>query len=283
MGAYDDQQHSITCAALWASDAQMWTDFILAIDARLAAGLLLSAGIGLSLGLIGGGGSIITVPLLVYVMGVEPHAAMGMSLGVVGATSLVGAGMHYRSGTVRLRTGLIFAAAGMLGAYFGTRLTYMLSDAALLLTFAGLMIVVALRMLMSGAGEGDGAGRAAPLWTILTAGAGVGVLTGFLGVGGGFLIVPALVFFGGLGMKEAVGTALLVIAMNSAAGLAGHMQRGAFDMRLAALVTLFAVAGVAVGARLAHRASPERLRLWFAWFVLAVALLLVVKNLPAVM
>lgn len=261
----------------------MGTDFIFAISARLALGLVLSAGIGLSLGVIGGGGSIITVPLLVYVIGVEPHAATAMSLGVVGATGLVGAGMHYRRGTVRLRTGLIFAAAGMVGAYFGTRLTYMLSDAALLLTFAGLMIVVAMRMLRSSSRSGEGSGRAAPLAAILAAGAGVGVLTGFLGVGGGFLIVPALVFFTGLGMKEAVGTSLVVITLNCVAGLAGHMQRASFDLGLAGLVTLFAVAGVAVGARTAHCASPERLRQWFAWFVLAVALLLVVKNLPAVL
>lgn len=253
--------------------------------ASLIIGLLLSAGIGLSLGLIGGGGSIITVPLLVYVIGVEPHAAMPMSLAVVGATSLVGTGMHHRRGTVRLRAGLIFAAAGMLGAYFGTRLTYMLSDASLLLTFAALMIVVAVRMLRTATREGDGDGErpAAPLWTILAAGAGVGVLTGFLGVGGGFLIVPALVFFAGLGMKEAIGTSLLVITLNCIAGLAGHLRHGAFDLRLAALVTLFAVAGVAAGARMAHRTSPVRLRLWFAWFVLAVAALLVAKNLPAVL
>jgi hypothetical protein len=261
----------------------MWTDFIIAVDARLALGLLLSAGIGLSLGLIGGGGSIITVPLLVYGLGVEPHAAMGMSLGVVGATSLAGAALHHRQGTVRLRTGFLFAAAGMLGAYFGTRLTYMLSDAALLLTFAALMIVVAIRMLAGAPPQESGVHRPAPLVAILTAGAGVGVLTGFLGVGGGFLIVPALVFFGGLGMKEAVGTSLLVITLNCVAGLAGHLQRGAFDLWLAALVTLFAVAGVAVGARLAHRASPQRLGQWFAWFVLAVAALLVAKNLPQVM
>lgn len=261
----------------------MWTDCIAAIGAWQAVGLLLSAGIGLSLGLIGGGGSIITVPLLVYVMGVEPHAAVTMSLGVVGATSLAGAGLHHGHGAVRLRTGLIFAAAGMLGAYFGSRLTYLLSDAALLLTFATLMIVVSVRMLASAPREGRGVHRPAPHLAILAAGAGVGVLTGFLGVGGGFLIVPALVFFGGLGMKEAVGTSLLVIALNSAAGFAGHLRLGELDLRLTALVTLFAVAGVVIGSRVAHRTPPERLRLWFAWFVLAVAALLIVKNLPAVL
>ncbi len=248
----------------------------------LIIGLLLSAGIGLSLGLIGGGGSIITVPLLVYMLQVEPHAATAMSLAVVGSTSLVGAALHHGGGTVRLRTGLVFAAAGMVGAYFGTRLTYMLSDAALLLTFAALMIVVAVRMLTSAQRGEESARPAASLAAILAAGAAVGVLTGFLGVGGGFLIVPALVFFGGLGMKQAIGTSLVVITLNCVAGFAGHMQHGSFDLRLAALVTLFAVAGVIVGARLAHRTAPARLRQWFAWFVLAVAALLVAKNLPQV-
>lgn len=223
------------------------------------------------------------MPLLVYVLGVEPHAATAMSLAVVGATSLVGCALHHQGGRVRLRTGLLFAATGMLGAYFGSRLTYMLSDAALLLTFGALMIVVAVRMLTTGQRAGETARVAAPLLAILAAGAGVGVLTGFLGVGGGFLIVPALVFFGGLGMKEAIGTSLLVIALNCVAGFAGHIQLGEFDWRLTALVTLFAVAGVAVGTRLAHRTAPGRLQQWFAWFVLAVALLLVAKNLPAVL
>jgi hypothetical protein len=259
----------------------MWTDYIFAADASLVLGLLLSAAIGLSLGLIGGGGSIITVPLLVYVLNVDPHNAMGMSLAVVGATSLVGAALHHGGGTVRLRTGLVFAAAGMLGAYFASRLTYMISDAALLLTFAGLMTVVALRMLAQGDAPEQREHRASVVKE-LAAGLGVGVLTGFLGVGGGFLIVPALVFFGGLGMKQAIGTSLLVITLNSVAGFAGHMQHGNFDVRLAALVTLFAVTGVVIGTRLAHRTSPARLRQWFAWFVLAVAALLVIKNLPEV-
>ncbi len=260
----------------------MWTDFILAVDARLAAGLLLSAGIGLSLGLIGGGGSIITVPLLVYVMGVEPHAAMGMSLAVVGATSLIGSVLHYRAENVAVRTGLIFASAGMVGAYFASRLTYLMSDAALMLAFAAVMVVVSARLLTQEESGAEAPGRPA-VAKVLAAGAGVGVLTGFLGVGGGFMIVPALVLLAGLGMKQAVGTSLLVITLNSAAGFAGHLQRGAFDLRLAALVTLFAAAGVAIGARLAHRTHPGRLRVWFAWFVLAVALLLVVMNLPAVL
>lgn len=248
----------------------MWSDLIVAMDAWQAVGLLLSAGIGLSLGLIGGGGSLITVPLLVYVMGVEPHAAMAMSLGVVGATSLAGAALHHGQGTVRLRIGLIFAAAGMLGAYFGTRLTYLLSDAALLLTFGGLMIVVAGRMLTSKPRESGDSHRPAPLVATLAAGAGVGVLTGFLGVGGGFLIVPALVAFVGLDLREAVRTSLLVIAINSVGGVFGHIGADVIDLRLAVPLIFAALLGAFAGERFMRALSTDALRRGFAVLILVV-------------
>ncbi|MDQ3374308.1 MAG: sulfite exporter TauE/SafE family protein, partial [Acidobacteriota bacterium] len=168
----------------------------------LILGLVLSGLIGLSLGLIGGGGSIITVPVLVYVLGVEAHAAVGMSLAVVGATSLVGSFLHYRRGTVRLKTGLIFGAAGVVGALLGSPLTRLLSPAALLMTFATLMLVIAVLMLRRKSNAGIiEVEQVLSVWKAILAGFGVGVLTGFLGVGGGFLIVPALVMFGALGMK----------------------------------------------------------------------------------
>jgi uncharacterized protein len=246
------------------------------------AGLLCSALIGLSLGLIGGGGSIITLPVLVYLLSVEPHAAMGMSLAVVGTTSLFGAGLHYRNGNVNLRAGLLFATTGILGAYFGTRLTYLLSAPALLITFASLMLVVSARMLLAKQ-PASSAPHGLHISRLLAAGLGVGVLTGFLGVGGGFLIVPALLLSAGLGMKQAVGTSLLVIAINCASGLAGHMQRASFDWRLAGLVTLCALAGAIVGTGYAHATHPETLRRIFAYFVLAVALFLFYRNLPLVL
>ena len=174
----------------------------------LILGLVLSGLIGLSLGLIGGGGSIITVPVLVYVLGVEAHAAVGMSLAVVGATSLVGSFLHYRRGTVRLKTGLTFGAAGIIGALVGSPLTRLLSTSALLMTFAMLMLVIAVLMLRrksnTGIVEVESTQQVSNVWKALLAGFGVGILTGFIGVGGGFLIVPALVMFGGLDMTEAI-------------------------------------------------------------------------------
>lgn len=243
-------------------------------------GLILSACIGLSLGLIGGGGSIITVPVLVYVLGVDAHQAIGMSLAVVGATSLVGASLHFRRGTVDVRTGALFGASGILGAFFGSRLTYLVSPGVLLLLFAALMLTTAVMMLVR---RGRSASEAEVVHErstakAIAAGLGVGVLTGFLGVGGGFLVVPALVFFGGLSMKEAIGTSLLVIAINCAAGLLGHLQYGGFSLWIAGMVTLLAAVGTLVGTALSHRASPARLKTGFALFVIAVAVFLVVKN-----
>jgi uncharacterized membrane protein YfcA len=250
---------------------------------NLIIGLLLSAAIGFSLGLIGGGGSIITVPVLVYVIGVEPHQAIGMSLAVVGVTSLIGAALHSRRDNVRWGTGLIFGGSGVFGAFFGARLTHLFSPPALLLLFAALMIAISLLMLKKRPHENNGGWtREFSLGKAMAAGLGVGALTGFLGVGGGFLVVPALALFGGLAMKEAVGTSLVVIAINCAAGLLGQMQHGAgFDARLTILVAALAAIGMLAGAALSHNTPAERLNKGFAAFTLAVAVFLVAKNYQA--
>jgi len=250
---------------------------------QLALGLVLSAAIGLSLGLIGGGGSIITVPVLVYVLGVPPHRAIGMSLAVVGSTALVGALLHHRKGSVSWRTGALFAASGIVSAYLGSRLTRLVSSPVLMLLFAGLMLVVATVMLVRRDPGADAPAHAANLPRAALAGLGVGFLTGFLGVGGGFLIVPALVVFGVLGMKAAIGTSLFVIAVNCAAGLLGHLTTGDLDARLTVLVTALAVGGALVGTSLSHRFHPSGLRRIFAWFVVAVALYLVARNYNALL
>jgi uncharacterized membrane protein YfcA len=245
-------------------------------------GLFLSALIGLSLGLIGGGGSIITVPVLVYVLGVEPHKAVGMSLAVVGGTSLIGAGLHYRRGNLQMRTGLTFGLAGIAGALAGAPLTTLLSPAALLMTFALLMLLVAIVMLRRkptvAESETSEMRQKPDVWKALLAGFGVGVLTGFLGVGGGFLIVPALVMFGGLSMKDAIGTSLFVIFLNCVAGLVGHASSGVFDWGLTAQVTGLAITGTIFGTLLSNRLEAKKLQSGFAIFVLMVAVFLIGKN-----
>jgi hypothetical protein len=249
----------------------------------LAIGLVLSAAIGVSLGLIGGGGSIITLPVLVYALGVPVHRAVGMSLAVVGSTALVGALLHHRRGAVAWRIGALFAAGGIASAYLGSKLTPLVSSPVLLLLFAGLMLVVAVIMLTRREPRPDAVPQAASPPRAVLAGLGVGFLTGFLGVGGGFLIVPALVLFGGLSMKRAIGTSLFVIAVNCASGLLGHLSTGPADVRLTLLVTLLAVAGALAGTALSHRVDAAGLRRIFAWFVVAVALFLIVRNYNAVL
>lgn len=252
------------------------------MESSLIIGLFLSGLIGLSLGLIGGGGSIITVPVLVYVIGVEAHDAVGMSLAVVGGTSFVGSFLHYRQGNMQLKTGLTFGASGIFGALAGSPLTHLLSPSALMTTFALLMLVIALLMLRRQKRtvnpEMEQIHEKPDLLKALSAGFGVGVLTGFLGVGGGFLIVPALVMFGGLPMRQAIGTSLFVILLNCLAGIAGHASQSHFDLRLTVLVTSLAILGTIFGTLLSHRIAAHRLQKGFAFFVLGVAVYLLMVN-----
>lgn len=242
-------------------------------------GLFLSLLIGLSLGLIGGGGSILTVPILIYFLGVETHEAVGMSLAVVGATSFFSAYLHQKKGNVNFSSGLLFGSFGILGAFSGSPLTHLVEPKALMLIFATLMFVVAISMIWRGRQTGiEQTTRVSTTKSIL-AGFVVGVLTGFLGVGGGFLIVPALVFFGGLPMKKAIGTSLFVIALNCVAGLLGHLSYGMFDVKVTLLVTALAVSGAVIGTILSHRFSVANLQKSFAFLVLAVAFFLTYKNL----
>lgn len=241
-------------------------------------GLILSAAIGLSLGLIGGGGSILTVPILVYLLGVEAHEAVGMSLAVVGATSLFGSYLHYKRDNLDFSSGLLFGSSGIFGAFLGSPLTHLVSPNALLLIFAVLMFVVAVSMLWRKKNANSETKHEANRTKAILAGFGVGFLTGFLGVGGGFLIVPALVFFGGLPIKEAIGTSLLVIAMNCLAGLIGHATQSHFNWSLTFLVMFLAVSGAIFGTILSHRLAAHSLQKVFAVLVLGVALFLFAKN-----
>jgi uncharacterized membrane protein YfcA len=223
--------------------------------------------VGLALGLLGGGGSILAVPLLVYVAGMSPAEAVATSLLVVGVTALAALVPHALAGRVAWRTGLTFGLAAMVGAYAGGRLSAFLPGWLLLVLFAVMMIVTAVAMIR---GRRDLAERARPaVATSLLHGVGVGLVTGTVGAGGGFLVVPALVLLGGMPMASAVGTSLLVIVMNSGAGLAGHLQSVRLDWPLALAVTASAVVGSVVGGLLAGHVPQERLRTAFGWFVLA--------------
>ena len=239
---------------------------------------LLALAIGVSLGLLGGGGSILTVPVLVYVVGQRPEAAMSTSLAVVGLNAVVGSLLRLRQGGVQWGAAALFGGAGILGAYAGSWFTHLLPGVVLLLLFAALMLVIAGLMLRPAHAPANQRVHTVHWQRALMAGLGVGVLTGFLGVGGGFLIVPALVLFGGLGMVEAVATSLPIIALNSAAGLAGHLSHGGLDWSVTVRFVVMGAVGVALGITLARRTSPTRLRQGFAWFVILVALYMLTRT-----
>ncbi|MDG9702818.1 sulfite exporter TauE/SafE family protein [Streptomyces sp. DH37] len=244
--------------------------------------LVLALLVGVCLGLLGGGGSVLTVPLLVYAAGMDAKEAIATSLFVVGVTSAVGVVGHARGGRVRWRTGALFGAAGMAGAYAGGLVGGRVPDAVLLAAFAVMMIATAAAMLRGRRAAGpDPAHRQLPVGRVLLDGAVVGLVTGLVGAGGGFLVVPALALLGGLPMPVAVGTSLLVIAVKSAAGFAGYLSSVPVDWTTALAVTASAVAGSLAGARLAGRVPADVLSRLFAWSVLAMGALVLLQQAPA--
>ena len=245
----------------------------------LALALALAALIGLSLGLLGGGGSILTVPVLVYVLGVAAKPAIAMSLPVVGVTSLVGAALHWRLGNVRVPTALTFGALAMVGAFAGAKLSVFLSGAAQLALLAVVMLAAAGAMLRGGGPQAGNTTATPPrLALLIPVALGVGVLTGLVGIGGGFLVVPALVLLAGLPMKQAVGTSLLVIAMNSASGFAGYLGTVDLDWRFLAWFTTVAVIGALAGTALVSRVPQAALKRAFAVFLLAAGVFVLYQN-----
>lgn len=252
---------------------------------HLLAGLVLTGLVGASLGVLGAGGSIIMLPVLVYVVGVDARTAVPLSLAIVGATSLVSAAVRTGNHEIRWDAALLFGGAALAGAFLGSALTSLVADAVLLLLFGLLLLVVGLRMWrMPPVDDHEAAPRPRRPALMVGGGLAVGVLTGFLGVGGGFLIVPALMAVGGLPIRHAVSTSLVIIAMSSAAGLIGHLVRGAVvPLGMAAGLTLAAAVGMFVGLRGARRASNRQLRRGFAAFVLAVGGALVAVNAAALL
>jgi uncharacterized protein len=239
---------------------------------------ILSLFIGLSLGLLGGGGSILAVPVLTYAAGLDPKEAIATSLLVVGATSAFALIPHARAGRVEWRVGLIFAGAAMAGGALGGLASAWLSGTTLLLLFAGMMAVTAVAM-FRGRGElAPRTGRSLPIWLIVVEGLAVGAATGLVGAGGGFLVVPALVLLGGMEMHKAVGTSLLVIALKSFAAYAGHAQHVQVDLGLAGLVAVAAIIGSFGGAAAAHRVPAAALRKGFAVFVAFMAVYVVWRE-----
>ena len=244
----------------------------------IALTVALAVFVGISLGLLGGGGSILTVPLLAYVAGLDPKEAIATSLLVVGVTSAVGAITHARAGRVRWKVAAVFGAAAMAGAYGGGRLATFIPGNVLLIAFALIMIMAAVAMLRGRKDIGDESVGPLPIGKILLQGATVGVISGLVGAGGGFLLVPALALLGGLPMPVAVGTSLVVISMQSFAGFAGHLAGETIDWKLAGMVIAAAVVGSVIGGLLTSKIDPATLRKAFGWFVLAMAALVLAEE-----
>jgi uncharacterized membrane protein YfcA len=263
--------------------------------------ILFGAVVGFSLGLTGGGGAIFAVPLLVYGLGVDPREAIGISLATVGATAAVGFLQRLRHGLVELKTGLLFAVAGMTTAPVGSWLAARMPESLLLVSFAVLMVVIAVRMwrkaddpaersvLVAGADESGPTCRRDPegvlhltsrcALLLAAVGMGAGLLTGLFGVGGGFIIVPALVTFSCMGIQRAIGTSLLVISLVSVSGVASLFAQGSpIPLGTTVWFAVGSVVGLMVGSALAHRLGGSTLQKVFAAAILVVAVFVVFRN-----
>ena len=259
-------------------------------------GFILAALVGVSLGLIGGGGSILTVPILVYLMGTNPLLATSYSLFIVGSTSMVGAVNNYRKGFVSIKTALLFGLSSITTVFitrkiimraipsviFSTTNFSITHEMATMVLFAILMLLASIAMIKSG-GEIASANEATKsndgnVVKLLFYGILVGLATGFLGAGGGFLIIPALVLLLKMPMKSAVGTSLLIIALNSLIGFTGDIGHFTFDWKFLIFFTLFAIAGIFAGGLLAKKIEGEKLKKAFGWFVLIMGIYIFVKE-----
>lgn len=258
-------------------------------------GFILAAIVGISLGLIGSGGSILTVPILVYVLGTDPVLATAYSLFIVGITSLVGGAQSAIQKRVDFKTVLIFGIPSVATVYatrmwlvpmipqelFSIGSLEITKPIALMLLFALVMILASVSMIRPG--KNIDAGEDAPLTynypLILLEGAGVGLLTGLVGAGGGFLIIPALVILARMPMKLAVGTSLFIIAGKSLIGFIGDLQGSQIiDWKVLGSFSAFAIAGIFIGILLSKKIPGDRLKKAFGWFVLIMGIYIIIKE-----
>lgn len=257
-------------------------------------GYLLAALVGISLGLIGGGGSILMVPILVYIFSLNPVTATSFSLFIVGSTSLVGAYKNYRKGLVSIGTALLFGLSSITTVFITRKLLMpavpdvlgtigkmeIKKSMAIMVLFALLMLLASLAMIRSPKGTeamDDAQGKPA-VGKLLMIGVLVGLATGFLGAGGGFLIIPALVLLLNMPMKKAIGTSLLIIALNSLIGFTGDLGHIHIEWNFLLLITAIAISGIFVGTALAKKIPGAKLKKAFGWFVLAMGIYIILKE-----
>ncbi|HEX6278705.1 MAG TPA: sulfite exporter TauE/SafE family protein [Pyrinomonadaceae bacterium] len=257
---------------------------------------IFAALIGISLGLIGAGGSILTVPVLVYLAGVEPVLATAYSLFVVGSTALVGGIRNSFKRLVDFKTAFLFGIPSIVAVYatrawimpaipdsFGLLGMTVTKGTAVLVFFAGLMLATSVSMIRNGTSDKNAEkvddDQSHHFGLVLLEGVGVGILTGLVGAGGGFLIIPALVLLAGLDMKKAVGTSLLIIAMKSLIGFTGDIQIGtAIDWPFLLMFTASSVIGIFAGSWLGHYVHGDKLKKAFGWFVLVMGVYMILRE-----
>ncbi len=258
------------------------------------AGYFASLLIGISLGLIGGGGSILTIPVLVYLFHIQPSVATGYSLCIVGFSSLAGAFENYRRKNINFKAALYFGLASIITVILFRKFIlpvvpeqlFMLGNWAItkslltMLLFAVVMVIASIQMIRKEALVQDtDSDNPIQMGKALIRGVEVGILTGLLGAGGGFLIIPVLIFSFHISMKEAIGTSLLIIAMNSLFGFASDLFHISFDWGLLVPLTLIAMVGIFVGRKIGQYQSGSNLKQWFGWFVLIMGVYILIHEL----
>lgn len=255
------------------------------------AGYIASLLIGVSLGLIGGGGSILTVPVLVYLFAVSPTLAISYSLFIVGLTSLVGAFNNYRKGLVNIKTALLFGSSSITTVFIARKFIIpFLPDVFftigsfevhhalfVMVVFAILMVAASISMIRKKKIQTEHKQHSSPLLLLLY-GVLIGLVTGFLGAGGGFLLIPALVVLMKLPMKEAIGTSLLIIALNSLIGFLGDIGRHSIDWTFISIVSVIAIAGIFIGGYFNQKVNADKLKKGFGWFVLVMGTYIIIRE-----
>lgn len=256
------------------------------------AGYIASLFIGVSLGLIGGGGSILTVPVLVYLFGISPTLGISYSLFVVGFTSLVGAINNHRKGLVNFKTALLFGASSITTVFITRKFiiprvpdvffnigSFQVTHALfVMVVFAILMLAASFSMIKNNKPSANGISTKKP-FLLVVYGILIGLVTGFLGAGGGFLLIPALVILMKLPMKEAIGTSLLIISLNSLIGFVGDIGRHPIDWKFLSIITTIAIAGVFTGGFFNQKVNADKLKKGFGWFVLIMGIYILTREL----
>ena len=255
-------------------------------------GYIASLLIGVTMGLIGGGGSILTIPILVYLFSISPTLAISYSLFIVGFTSLVGAFNNYRNGLVNFKTVLLFGSSSITTVFIARKFIIpfmpdvffkigsfeVTHSLFVMVVFAILMLAASVSMIKSRRVVAEKQAKE-KFWVLVMYGVLIGLVTGFLGAGGGFLLIPALVILMKLPMKEAIGTSLFIIALNSLIGFLGDIGRHAIDWKFITIISVIAIAGIFIGGYFNQKVNSDKLKKGFGWFVLVMGIYIIVKEL----